>query len=240
VAAPTPKLVLMPGMDGTGNLFNGFVEALPDGFETTIVRYPADSVRSYGELLEFVLAEISVSDPFVLLAESFSTPLAIQYAAQNPPNLKGLILCAGFASSPVAGSKSAVAVAAVRLFMRVTPPAAVIKMFLVGRRAPASLVEAVRAAVSSVRSEVLIARAQSIFACDVREELARIAMPILYLRAMQDRLVPARCMEEVLNIHPSAEVASIPGSHLLLQREPKETAAAVASFLCQLGDLPHG
>jgi hypothetical protein len=43
------------------------------------------------------------SEPFVLLAESFSTPVAIRVAAENPTNLKGLILCAGFATSPVSG-----------------------------------------------------------------------------------------------------------------------------------------
>jgi len=36
------KLLLLPGMDGTGDLFAGFVEAFPDEFETEIVSYPTD------------------------------------------------------------------------------------------------------------------------------------------------------------------------------------------------------
>lgn len=37
------KLVLLPGMDGTGELFAGFVTALPDTFETTTIKYPSDN-----------------------------------------------------------------------------------------------------------------------------------------------------------------------------------------------------
>ena len=40
VPTATPKLVLLPGMDGTGELFDSFVKALPQSFTTEIVRYP--------------------------------------------------------------------------------------------------------------------------------------------------------------------------------------------------------
>src|SRR5580692_9853251 len=90
-------------MDGTGNLFDGFIEALPREFETKTVRFPPDAIHSYGELFQIVQSAIPESDPFVLLAESFSTPLAIQCAAANPPNLKALVICAGFARSPARG-----------------------------------------------------------------------------------------------------------------------------------------
>jgi len=35
------RLVLLPGMDGTGELFADFVEALPDAFDGRVVRYHA-------------------------------------------------------------------------------------------------------------------------------------------------------------------------------------------------------
>jgi pimeloyl-[acyl-carrier protein] methyl ester esterase len=50
-----------------------------------------------------VRASCPVSEPFVILAESFSSSPAIQYAATNPTNLKGLVLCSGFAASPIKG-----------------------------------------------------------------------------------------------------------------------------------------
>ena len=83
------KLVLLPGMDGTAELFSEFIAALPEPFETVTVRYPAERPLSYSELANFVRAACPVSEPYMLVAESFSTPLAIQYAATNPANLGG-------------------------------------------------------------------------------------------------------------------------------------------------------
>jgi pimeloyl-[acyl-carrier protein] methyl ester esterase len=97
------KLVLLPGMDGTGNLFADFVEALPDTFEVEVVHYPNNVCLSYTELMTFVQSAAPPSEPFVLVAESFSTPLAIQYAATNPPDLRGLVICAGFVTTPLQG-----------------------------------------------------------------------------------------------------------------------------------------
>ena len=97
------KLVLLPGMDGTGELFSPFAAALAGEFEIATVRYPTEQCLSYSELKGFVRAACSTFGPFVLLAESYSTPLAIKYAASNPENLEGLVLCAGFATSPMLG-----------------------------------------------------------------------------------------------------------------------------------------
>ncbi len=69
------KLVLLPGMDGTGELFAEFVAALAGEFETETVRYPTERCLSYAELENFVRAACPISGPFLLLAESFSTPL---------------------------------------------------------------------------------------------------------------------------------------------------------------------
>ena len=92
MSAVVRKLVLLPGMDGTGELFRNFADVLPGSFETNTVKYPTDTYFTYSELASFVQAAVPVSEPFVLIAESFSTPLAIQYAATNPPNLRGLVI----------------------------------------------------------------------------------------------------------------------------------------------------
>ncbi len=94
VPTATPKLVLLPGMDGTGELFDSFVKALPQSFTTEIVRYPPNRCLTSSELLHLVDSNAFGSEPFVLIAESFSSPLAIQWAATNPLNLKGLVISA--------------------------------------------------------------------------------------------------------------------------------------------------
>lgn len=54
------KLVLLPGLDGTGLLFKPFVSALPSSAETLIITYPPDEKLSYKKLTEHVLAKYGV------------------------------------------------------------------------------------------------------------------------------------------------------------------------------------
>ena len=224
------KLVLLPGMDGTGQLFNDFVEALPNALEAVTVRYPTERCLSYSELENFVRAGCPTSGPFMLLAESFSTPLAIQYAAANPENLVGLVLCAGFATSPVRGWWQLLGRLLAPLLFRIPLPNLAAKLWLVGPNASPSLLAAVRSAVSSVRSKVLAARLRAVLGCDVRAELGQVVVPVLYIQASQDRLVRASCLEELRRIKPQIAVAVLGGPHLLLQRGPRRAAEVVAGF----------
>lgn len=228
---PVVKLVLLPGMDGTGELFRYFVDALPGEFDTVTVRYPNNQHLSYSELLSFVRVACPVSEPLVLVAESFSTPLAIQYAATNPANLEGLVLCAGFATSPMRGWRRFVGVLLAPIMFRVALPKLAVKLWLVGSDAPPSLLAAVRVAISSVQPKVMAARARAVLACDARTELSQIAVPILYLQAKQDRLVGGTSLEEIRRIKPQMSVASLEGPHLLLQREPLRAAEVVVEFV---------
>jgi pimeloyl-ACP methyl ester carboxylesterase len=225
------RLVLLPGMDGTGTLFADFEHALPNRFETEVVRYPSDKSLSYAELMNLVQAAAPVSEPFVILAESFSTPLVVQYAATHPPNLKGLVLCAGFVSSPMPGWRRFACSLLAPIAFRFPLSRLVARLFLIGRDAPHSLLTAVRSAISSPQPKVLSDRLRSILDCDVRDELAQITAPILYIRAQQDRLVHSPCLEEIRRIKPQVEVAKIAAPHLVLQREPKKAAAVVARFV---------
>ena len=85
----------------------------------------------------------------------------------------------------------------------------------------------------SVQPRVLAARARAVLTCEVRAELGRIAVPILYIQAKQDRLVDATCLEDILEIKPQTAVVAIAGPHLLLQKEPQRVAAAIAGFVQQ-------
>lgn len=225
------RLVLLPGMDGTGELFSEFIAALPGEFRIDTVRYPSDGCLSYAELERFVREACPLSEPFVLLAESFSTPVAIKYAASKPSNLEGLILCVGFATSPARGWRRIVGSLLAPIMFHIPLPSIAVKRWLVGSDAPPSLVKRVRSVVMSVRPRVLSSRLRGVFACDVRSELEQIDVPMLYVRAERDRLVEPERLTELLRIRPQITEVTIEGPHLLLQREPHRAAGAVANFL---------
>jgi pimeloyl-ACP methyl ester carboxylesterase len=218
-------------MHGNGKLFSEFISMMPEPKHLEALYYPADVRLSYDQLLELVQSFVPESDPYFLLAESFSTPLAIQFASTNPQNLKGLILCAGFAASPVAGARRFLVALLAPMLFRLPISSIALEYFFIGPNASQSLKQSVRAAVSSVRPHVLSARLRAVLACDVRTDLSKIAVPILYIRATRDRLVHRNCMEEIQAILPQTAVVEVDGPHLVLQREPKRSAEIVARFM---------
>jgi pimeloyl-[acyl-carrier protein] methyl ester esterase len=228
------RMLILPGMDGTGKLLLDFMRALPGPYRCEIPQYPEDVILSYEQLAKRVRLDCEDSPPFVLMAESFSTPIAIRIAAGNPPNLRGLILCAGFASSPVRGMKRWLAATLAPVLMRAPLPEAAIRSWLLGRDAPPGMLKTAREVIASVKPAVLSARLREVLACDIREDLHKVAVPMLYLQARQDRLVPARCAEEIRAARPEMRVVVMDGPHFLLQREPQRAALLVTDFLASL------
>jgi pimeloyl-ACP methyl ester carboxylesterase len=234
MTTPNTKFVLLPGMDGTGDLFASLVQALPPTVEPQAIRYPPTSHASYPQLLPLLRSLLPATEPFVLLAESFSTPVAIQYAADNPPNLKALILCAGFASSPIRGWRRLILSAIAPLLFHLPLPYFLARFFLVGPNPPPPLLPAVRSAIASTPPQILSARLRSILNCDARDDLAKVRLPILYIEATHDRLIAPACVEEIRRIHPHTTVARVAGPHLILQAEPHQSAGVIAKFLSEL------
>src|SRR5262249_52151039 len=94
------RLVLLPGMDGTGILLEPLLELLPADLVAKVVSYPANEPCGYEGLLKIVRAALPEDGPFILLGESFSGPLAIIAADARPRGLQGVVLCASFVRSP--------------------------------------------------------------------------------------------------------------------------------------------
>jgi pimeloyl-ACP methyl ester carboxylesterase len=214
------RLVLLPGMHGTAELFSEFMSRMPEPKHIEALHYPTDACLSYAQLLGTVESCVPTTEPYILLAESFSAPLAIQFAGTNPPNLRGLILCAGSLIAPLA--------------FRFPLPKVFVSRYLVGPDAPESLHASVRAAIRSVKPAVFAARFKQVLAVDARLALSRVSVPILYIQALHDRMVGRASLEEIRAIKPQIEVARIDGPHLILQRGPPQAAEAVAVFIRQL------
>ena len=231
---PSINIVLLPGLDGTGKLFTDFIEALPPSLTAKPIGYPSDKFLSCAELLSFLHANIPESQPFVLLAESFSTPLAIHYAATRPGNLKALVLCAGFAMNPI-GRLMRLVVAAAPWFFSLKPPDTILKHFLLEPNAPIPLLHKVRDVLSIVDSGVITARVREILNCDARSDLGKVAVPTLYLRPADDQLISTQALDAIRLAKPDALFKSIPGPHMILQREACASALVLSEFVQQLG-----
>ena len=191
------RLVLLPGLDGTGELFANLVAALPRTIETTVVRYPAQQSHTYADLFSLVRKATSGLEKFVVLGESFSGPLAVRLAAVRPPNVAGLVISAGFVRRPFSKWGFLLKAAARPPLFRLSPPDFMVEYFSLGPMPPPDLKQSVRQAVQSVSPRVLAGRVREILTCDVTQDLARVNVPIMYLQAAGDRLVGPACFDEI-------------------------------------------
>jgi pimeloyl-ACP methyl ester carboxylesterase len=224
-----PTLVLLPGMDGSGRLFDPFIAALWPGAAVKVVRYPPDQALSYAALASLVRSQLPTAEPYVVLGESFSGPIAVSIAAAGAPGCVGLVLCCTFVRNPRP------ALSFLRPLLAGAPlhwaPLGPLCRLLLGRWSSAALRGAVAGAVAQVAPAVMRGRLLSVLSVDVGAQLGQVAVPLLYLRAGRDRLVPRSASALVAALNPRTQIVEIAAPHCLLQTVPEAAVAAIHSFM---------
>lgn len=222
-------LVLLPGLDGTGLLFTDFAASLNQEVKLIVVAYPTDKVLNHAELETFIQSFLPSNQAYFLLAESFSGPIAISIAASSPPGLLGLILCCSFARNPLP------LFAPFRFVLDVIPavslPMRLLNYLLLGRFSTPALRGALSSALANVDPRVLRARASATLIADHSALLSSIQVPVLYLRASEDRVVSRASSELVVSFAPQTKVIEFAAPHFLLQVLPLASAEIVLEFM---------
>jgi pimeloyl-[acyl-carrier protein] methyl ester esterase len=235
--SPMVALVLLPGLDGTASLFAEFAAALGSDIKIIPVSYPTDIPLGYAELEQVARAALPSHIPFVLLGESFSGPIAIAIAASAPVGLLGLVLCCSFARNPLP------VLAAIQPLVRILPVRAallaLLNFFILGRFSSASLRIRISRALSQVAPQVLKARALAVLSIDVTVQLRRVAVPILYLRASEDRMVPRSSSALISSLAPATKIVELVAPHFLLQAVPAVAATVVSEFVTQVSSVSN-
>jgi pimeloyl-ACP methyl ester carboxylesterase len=226
-------LVLLPGLDGTEIFLQPLLGALPPDVRPLVVSYPVAGPNRYPELLAVVREAVAGLDEFHVLGWSFSGPLALMLANAEPRRVRSVILSASFVRPP-------------------RPRLAKLRFALVGpaiwtwravRRLPLWLLrprsdpfrQAKTLTWRRLSARVLAKRIRAITTVDVREELRACPQRVLYIAASRDAIVPRRCLDEILVVRPSVEVATIEGEHFALYANPRPAAQAISRFIAQSG-----
>lgn len=224
------SLVLLPGLDGTGILYDALSAHLAPHIKLQVVRYPLDQLWGYQELLDFIRPQLP-TQPYVLLAESFSGPLGIQLAAEKPEYLSGLILCCTFGRNPLPAAKGLVkAVDKLPWNDLVHHWTA---LWLQGRYASSQLSDLLEKALMMVPEQVIKYRAKQVLRVDVLTEFASLKLPLLYLQARQDRLIWSFNAKTLQHLQPSMQVVKLDAPHFLLQAISKQAAHCIKDFIQQ-------
>ncbi|MBC8070120.1 MAG: alpha/beta hydrolase [Deltaproteobacteria bacterium] len=223
-------LVLMPGMDGTGVLFQPLLEQLAPSESACVIRYPGDEQLGYDELLATVERALPTAGRYALIAESFSGPLALRVAARNPVGLAAVVLAASFVTNPLRlVPRWAAALASPWLFATVPKHAQAWAVFDGAPSEP--LRELFREAQTQVLPAVMAARARAIMRVDATADLRACPVPVSYLQAIRDRVVSASCLRRNLVARPDVAVRRIDAPHLILQTAPAQSLVAIRGLL---------
>jgi pimeloyl-ACP methyl ester carboxylesterase len=226
--APIPAL-LLPGLDGSGRLYAPLLAAGPRRIVPALLAFPPDAPLGYDALLPLARAALP-RGRFLLIAESFSGPLAIRLAAERPRGLAGLVLAATFLHRPLNPLLHPIrGLMGARMF-GFRMPLALVRHFMAGDDAPDALVREVQAAVRAVSPAVLAHRAREALRIDVRGRLCEVSVPILLLSPRRDRLIRTDVAGEVRALRPDAQVEVLDTPHMILQRAPHASLALIEAF----------
>jgi pimeloyl-[acyl-carrier protein] methyl ester esterase len=220
---PNRTLILLPGLDGTGRLFTPLQKALDPNFQTLVFSYPPDDQLGYDALCSKVERELPKT-PYVIVAESFSGPIALEIALRKPPGLQALVLSASFAENPRPWLSFLFGGLLGAWCFRLQIPTWTIRALLAGPDAPAELCRAIQDAVRTVNPQVMAFRLREVIKSDAAEALLNCPVPIFYLNATKDRLLGKGALNRLSTSRQDITVIDVPGPHMLLQAAPDTCA----------------
>ncbi|MEL1264623.1 alpha/beta hydrolase [Pseudoxanthomonas putridarboris] len=220
----------MPGLDGSGRFYAPLERELADEFDLKVLSYDGSRFDGYAGLVEELSPQLPSGNDVVLVAESFAGPLGVLLARRHPDRLKALVLAATFVHAPLPCSP--LLAACLGRLPALRPPDVLLHGFLAGRgRMTAELRCELDEALRAIPLSILRLRALAALRADVRAELSELAIPLLYLQAVDDRLIGSQAGRKVLRHARHARLVRVDAPHFLFQTAPGEAAAAIRNFL---------
>lgn len=226
-------VVLLPGLDGTGIMLDDMADALRKTVEVRIISYPTDVFLDYDALVSFVRDQLPDGDVFIV-GESFSGPVALRLAQVEPVKVKAVILGASFGRldfpfKPVLSLLS-------KTFSPRLLPQRLLSALLLGRGSTPERREKLRVALASVAPHVLTARAEAALNADIISPGVSIRQPVLYLKALRDRIMPSGAANDLKSIANGLQVKEIDAPHFLFQVAALDCSEAILNFIGNIAD----
>jgi len=227
------KLVLLPGLDGTGKLFTPLVEALPNSINIQIITYPTDKKQSYHELIEYVKQKLPKED-FILLAESFSGPIAYQIALSKPKQQKSLILVATFLENP----RPLLLKLITRSRILALPiPNLLSRIFFLGFSVETKIIKLFNEAIKTISPSIIKYRLNEI--SKLKHDKQKIKLKTTYIQASNDKIVPTKSLKDWQLVCNDIDIFIVEGNHLILQENPLKCAEVITKVVDSVAKIKN-
>ncbi len=217
------KYVLLPGLDGTGDLFEPFRSSF--GNETITISYPNSENLSYENLVNLVYDKLP-KEEFVLVGESFSGYIAYKVALMKPDFLKAVVFVASFLEAPRPYVLKLSSLLPRQTLLSLSAPEIFVRTFLFNKSASASLLEKFKSILNEVPPSTLSFRLSEIEKLSFPIEKCQ--TPAIYIQAANDKLVPAECAGRFRELFNDFSIFRINGPHFIMQCNPEGCAEALS------------
>lgn len=222
------KIVLLPGLDGTGLLFDKLIENLPQDHEVEIVSFELISGLTYKEQAE-ELASKYKNEELLIVGESYSGRIAFELSHLLKENVKGIVFLASFISRPSLLSLLAKFIPLSFLAQNVLTESL---LYFVGfnRSGHGALVGSVFNSLRNANKIKLKSRLRNI--SHLKKPSLDISCPVIYVRPSKDRLVSSSAVKALALRCASYREISIEGGHFIAQVNPVACAKVISSAAC--------
>jgi pimeloyl-[acyl-carrier protein] methyl ester esterase len=225
------ELVFLPGLDGTGLSYGPLGEVMPENARVTVVHYPADQKLSFGELVQCTYEQLPRNKPLILIAESFSGPIAISLASSFPSHIKGIVFCATFMKFARPFLLATAKYLPLLSLLRRPAPDFLLYFVCGGRPFSDKLLPLFRQIEKLVKPEVMAHRIRMLNDIDVTADARTLRLPCCYIQGARDKLIPARCVVPFEKYLSGLIVKSVDGPHGILQAQPEKCAEIIMEFV---------
>jgi 3-oxoadipate enol-lactonase len=211
-------VILVPGLDGTGMLFYRQVECLARHYRVATFRL-RDTARDMQTLVDDVHGIVRPLGPVTMIGESFGGALSLSYALSHPDMVERLVVLNSFPYfSPQARLRAgyyllkAMPWGMMALVRRLTA------FRLHSPHTQRAELETFHGLMRNTTREGYLSRLAILRSYDVRPRLPYLQMPVLFLAAERDHLVPAVEQATLMaSLAPHAAMRILPGhGHICL------------------------
>ena len=223
-------IALLPGLDGTGELFFPIIPFLEKDFEVHVIKY--DYLQSFDDHVQCVIDQLPENTPISLVAESFSGPIALALLANKQRNFQASVLSATFCKSPLPQFVSHMWRYIPEFFFAMNPAYQLsLDWLAIGNDIDPDVRSRTHKILETIPPRYIQNRMCLVNEIDVSQLLKEIEVPLLYIQASRDHIVSRNSGLEIKQHINDMNIVSVDGPHMILQSEPKLCADLIIEHI---------
>jgi len=219
------KIILLPGLDGTGSLFDELIKSLGEESEVEVISYEDISGQSFIDQAKEIAMRVTDMD-VLLVGESYSGRVAYELNQLLGSRVRAIVFIASFISSPSFLSKFA-GLLPVALLKPNSMSTYLLKVIGFNGKATQQQINSVFNSLKMANRSKLKARLNNIAA--LSNPANTINCHVTYIRPTRDLLVSNRSVNNLKSLCSNFHITSVSGGHFIAQSAPAACAKVISN-----------